>query len=894
MRSSPNPNHGRTPLSHGRFGAAWTLWALAMAGVIVAAGCGGGDESTSTGGSAGSSGGAGTGGTGGTGGGGTGGGGTGGSADAGEDAAAGMGGAVDASTDVDDAAPDAPDDVSMDVQDDTAQDAPEEDGASDAAEEADANPCGCEPGDVCINGVCLTPTSCQTDDDCIYDMKCEQGICSPWEDATFSYDPACIHVAEVGVLSPRTRCEFTAPPAGDPFPNHVDVQGTPIVATFDGMLEAPASIAAAFTATVPSSYTEDLGVIRVLSGKDCTLQQNLGGGEVTADYLVSSATLAAADLDGDAAPEIVASTSDGGLIAFTQKVTGWDVLWKAPYAAGMPGTPCNTSTHRCARGWAGPSIHDLDDDGVPEIIREGVVFGADGTVLSMPPAGYASYSQGLFPVLANLDDDAPIEFTNGAFIWEWVGGAWVVDPSFPGAQTSAPGHVAVADFGAYGSGAASDAELVVVRSSTVRIHALDGSLAMPAVTVPGNGGGAPTVADFDGDGLPEVGIAGRAYYTVYDIDCGADPRPTGQCTLSTCDNLGGVCPAGGLIAWSRSTQDLSSNVTGSSVFDFEADGRSEVVYADECFTRVYDGYSGEVVFSQYRSSCTWYENPVVADVDGNFRADLIIPSNKACSPGGTGIACQTLDANGVDPQFVGVRCDTDQDCQTGSCDAGYCRCTTTASCCGTADDAACIELGLQCSPPPAGTPGTGNTCRAPHPHGTSGIRVYSDLNDQWVRSRRIWNQHAYHVTHVDESGRVPTSSAWEPNWTVANLNNFRQNVPGTPNMSDVGDATAGVTNGAVCQGGEATLTVEVCNRGAAPVGSDIDVGFYVGGSLVCSTLTTKPLQPGTCEEISCTWSTPPTQATDAVDVDVFANDNQDMTECKTANNQGLIHDVYCP
>jgi hypothetical protein len=54
----------------------------------------------------------------------------------------------------------------------------------------------------------------------------------------------------------------------------------------------------------------------------------------------------------------------------------------------------------------------------------------------------------------------------------------------------------------------------------------------------------------------------------------------------------------GGIAWSRSTQDLSSNVTGSSIFDFEADGRSEVVYGDECFVRVYDGQSGDVLFSQ--------------------------------------------------------------------------------------------------------------------------------------------------------------------------------------------------------------------------------------------------------------------------------------------------------
>ena len=38
------------------------------------------------------------------------------------------------------------------------------------------------------------------------------------------------------------------------------------------------------------------------------------------------------------------------------------------------------------------------------------------------------------------------------------------------------------------------------------------------------------------------------------------------------------------------------------------------VYGDECFTRVYDGVTGKVLYSRFRTSCTWYENPVVADV----------------------------------------------------------------------------------------------------------------------------------------------------------------------------------------------------------------------------------------------------------------------------------------
>jgi hypothetical protein len=755
---------------------------------------------------------------------------------------------------------------------------------------------------VCSHGVCVPLASCKTDNDCKNDTRCDpaQG-CIPWDGQSPAHDPSCVNVSTPGVLQPKVRCEFSVAPTGDPFPDHVDVQGTPIVVNFNVPASAgPPSIAASFTATVPANYTEDLGVIRVLRGTDCGVEANLGGvdldGDGNADWTVSSASLAAGDLDGDGSAEIVAYGADGSTLAFTRKGGTWGLLWKAAYPAGAPWGPCNSGNHRCPAGWAGPSIHDLDDDGKPEIIREGVVFGADGALRSLQPPGYASYSSGLFSVLANLDQDPGIELTNGQFIWEWQGGAWVQDPGFPGATSSAPGHVAVADFGAYGAGVpAKNPEIVVVRNNFVMVYAVDGALAMPPVAVPGNGGGTPTVSDFDGDGLPEVAVAGADYYTVYDIDCGPDARPGGACSAGPCDFDGsGVCPAQGYIAWSRKSQDHSSNVTGSSVFDFEADGTSEVVYGDECFTRVYNGKTGEVVFSQYRSSCTWYENPIVADVDGNFRADLVTPSNKACAPDGQdAIACSMLDENGVDVLFSGLRCKQPSDCVSGVCDMGLCRCAATAECCASKDDAKCIEEGYVCAPPPAGTAGSGNTCRAGHPHGVSGIRVYSDANDKWVRSRTIWNQQPYAVTHVNEDGTIPKTSAWKNNWDDPKLNNFRQNVPGNANGLATGDATAGASDQYSCSPAGAGLSAPVCNRGSDPIGAGLSVGFYVDGMKVCGAKTSKALAPDECEIVGCNWATPPTLPTQAVDVDVIANDDGAYLECKANNGHGIVLGVYC-
>ena len=778
----------------------------------------------------------------------------------------------------------------------------------DAPQGETSNDCpgGCDEGEICSHGQCVPMISCTDDNDCRNDSYCDPTVgCVPWEDPPgHSHDPNCVYVVPAGQFAPTVRCEFSAAEANDPFPQHLDVQATPVVVNFNQPPSSgPPSIVAPFTATVAANYTEGLGILRILRGSDCSVEANLGGvdvdGDGTVDWIASPATPAVGDLDGDGVAEIVTYGGDGSLLAFTRKAGAWSLLWKAldgPGGSVFVDTLYNWTPER-SQNWAGPSIHDLDDDGSPEIIREGYVFSSAGVLLTGLPAGYVHAPAGTNPVLANLDDDEAIEFTNGEFVWEWSGAQWTQEPSFPGANPSAPGYVAVADFGPYGAGLASTRpEIAVVRGGNAMIYAFDGSYALEPLAVPGGGGGNPTVADYDGDGLPELGVAGADFYTVFDIDCTATPRAAGACASSAadrCDDASGVpgpCSAG--LLWSRKTQDHSSNITGSSVFDFEADGKAEVVYADECFVRVYSGTDGDVLFSQYRSSCTWFENPVVADVDGNFRADLVVPSNLACAQGGAGIACGGLNADGVDDQFAGLRCELATDCVSGVCDGGFCRCAATSECCAAMDDALCLEMGFQCSAPPTSVGGA-NTCRASHPRGVTGIRVYSDAADKWVRSRTIWSQHAYAVTHIGEDGVVPKTSDWLNNWEQPELNNFRQNVPGTQNGQSTADPTAGAAAFAGCGGSVATLRVDVCNRGADAMGAGVAVGFYDGTTLVCHTETTQPLQPGECEEVSCVWDDPPTAAGESVDITVVANDDDSLTECKDGNNEGVITGVWC-
>jgi hypothetical protein len=76
------------------------------------------------------------------------------------------------------------------------------------------------------------------------------------------------------------------------------------------------------------------------------------------------------------------------------------------------------------------------------------------------------------------------------------------------------------------------------------------------------------------------------------------------------------------------TEDSSSEVTSSTVFDFNGDGASEVVYNDEEQFFVLEGRTGRVLFRNWNPSQTRTEQAIVADVDGNGQADIVFGANQ--------------------------------------------------------------------------------------------------------------------------------------------------------------------------------------------------------------------------------------------------------------------------
>jgi hypothetical protein len=134
-------------------------------------------------------------------------------------------------------------------------------------------------------------------------------------------------------------------------------------------------------------------------------------------------------------------------------------------------------------------------------------------------------------------------------------------------------------------------------------------------------GGAPTIADFDGDGNAEIGVAGADHFTVFKPGCHAGmPHCAGEGVL-----------------WATPTQDTSSAVTSSTVFDFNGDGTAEVVYNDENRFMVLDGPTGRVEFSDWNPSQTRTEQPIAADINADGHTEIVFGANICASWAGAAI-----------------------------------------------------------------------------------------------------------------------------------------------------------------------------------------------------------------------------------------------------------------
>ena len=682
-------------------------------------------------------------------------------------------------------------------------------GACCASAEAACGESCCGAAEVCFASACVIPgETCATNADCAEGEYCEPGLGEggPPPDAgmpdggvtcgvgatagrCLALPPSCDD-APAGEPCIATTCEFR-PPVGtleavpqwrwDPdtiveFPEHVDVWSTPTVGRIhdtncDGAVDAldpPAIVFVSRNISGGACHSGGLCRQSILRALDGATGRELWSLEAVDETSVgfTGVSTAMGDLDDDGVMDVVVMTGEGRLAAIrgdgTVLAVGTDVL---PY------------TELSGLGWGGGlALGDMEGDGDPEIGWRGAVYTyADGAfterfnvagVRAGWPHGTVSTSTSFF---VNLDADPELELlagrtavdTDGSILW----------------QTGSEGFAAVADFDMDGA-----PEVALVGAGMVWvIEGATGAIELGPVALSGTGaGGPPTIADFDGDGRPEIGVATATFYNMLDPN-----YPD-----TTIDSV-----------WTSQNHDNSSSVTGSTVFDFEGDGIAEVIYNDECFMWVYDGPTGDVRFVAPTNSFTGTEASLVADVDGDGHAEMVMIST------------------GANP--VTWHCGHHQ--------------------------AASAEY-------PAWAPPTyGNAWR--------GLSVFRDVANGWVGTRTLWTQHAYHVTNTCDDrdsacspsmgyGAIPT--AQRRNWELPWLNNFRQNVQ-DEGIFDAPDATVSLRARCVSP---VELTASVRNLGRAVLAAGVEVGFFTREGAtetqIASAATGGPIFPGRVEELTVT------------------------------------------
>lgn len=115
--------------------------------------------------------------------------------------------------------------------------------------------------------------------------------------------------------------------------------------------------------------------------------------------------------------------------------------------------------------------------------------------------------------------------------------------------------------------------------------------------------GRVSIANFDSDAMPELGVCTLNRFTVI-------------------DDINSVVNNSFQSLWSTASTD-ASGMTGATVYDFDGNGRHEVVYRDETNLRVFEGANGTVLGSTPCRSRTASESPIVVDVNADGQTEII-------------------------------------------------------------------------------------------------------------------------------------------------------------------------------------------------------------------------------------------------------------------------------
>ncbi len=331
--------------------------------------------------------------------------------------------------------------------------------------------------------------------------------------------------------------------------------------------------------------------------------------------------IAIADVDGDGFGEIIMNTSD--------KINSFDYKRRLvcyEHNGTQKWISDKQTGNVTADGKLVPGIADFNGDGTPEVFIGNEVYNA----LTGAFIASGSSSTGVNSATSGEAFSSAVDvLSSGACAncggLELVAGNEVYSVDVSGGslnlEVTAPvgipdGFTAVADIDLD-----NDYDAVVTSGGKVYAWDLQTSTQIgntftisdaSAATSNSPAGGLANIADFNGDGTIEVGLAGKNVYVVIDYNSGTN----------TFEEL-----------WSLYVKDGSGR-TGSTVFDFEGDGASEVIYKAQEYLWVLDGTTGAIKAQISCGSGTRTDYPLVVDVDADGATEIVCSCSDVSGPKG--------------------------------------------------------------------------------------------------------------------------------------------------------------------------------------------------------------------------------------------------------------------